>query len=480
MKSRNLILIFVLILLSGLSLAACGEQSVWQVQFDSAGGTAVSTKFVKNGDKVSEPMDPRREGFVFAGWYAGEEDQPFLFETSIGGDLTLTARWIPLYTVTFDPDGGKPAAIADQEIEEGKTAIRPAEDPDKDGFTFEGWYAGDSSTPFDFQTPITANLTLTAKWAPVIEPAFDLKEVLGSWEGSAEADGMVLQISLLISQEGGGEASCTLNGEVVPLTDLSFAVEGERLAMTCRTGNGSTEKIYALFEQDCLRAELPFFGETVTLTRALPFEDVAGLWEGKDDVFQYSFSIQANGLCKFVYSFSMVGEGGMVGAGFSNSFDIAHLTRVGDQLFLKFKNYDQDETFSQMSFILKNDTLVTDYCYRGQAVTFVRAKVLELSELVGTWTGEGNIDASNDMTVTLTIRENGTGLLVLDFFGEKETELTVEIVDNEVILIYGWERDEPKKMEAEYTGTNIFLPVAPELFGQMGQAYPVITLTRVE
>lgn len=65
----------------------------------------------------------------------------------------------PTYTVTFDSDGG--SAVTGQTIEKGKTATKP-ENPEKAGHTFVGWYNGD--TEFDFDTPITGNITLTAKW----------------------------------------------------------------------------------------------------------------------------------------------------------------------------------------------------------------------------------------------------------------------------------------------------------------------------
>jgi uncharacterized repeat protein (TIGR02543 family) len=40
-----------------------------------------------------------------------------------------------------------------------------------DAYTFDGWFAPEATTPFNFSTPITANITLTAKWtAPSTTP----------------------------------------------------------------------------------------------------------------------------------------------------------------------------------------------------------------------------------------------------------------------------------------------------------------------
>lgn len=70
-----------------------------------------------------------------------------------------------VYTVTFDSYGGTPVPPA-QEVEYGLTATKPA-DPTLKGYTFAFWYLGEdeqNATAYDFNTPVTENITLTAKW----------------------------------------------------------------------------------------------------------------------------------------------------------------------------------------------------------------------------------------------------------------------------------------------------------------------------
>ena len=64
-----------------------------------------------------------------------------------------------VFDVTFNSDGG--TAVEPQRVVDGEKAIRPA-DPTKDGYTFAGWYLGD--TAYDFDTPVTGNITLVAHW----------------------------------------------------------------------------------------------------------------------------------------------------------------------------------------------------------------------------------------------------------------------------------------------------------------------------
>ena len=61
-------------------------------------------------------------------------------------------------TVNFDSNGG--STIESQTVAYGKT-LTPVI-PTKSGYTFAGWYLGD--TKYDFAAPVTENLTLTAKW----------------------------------------------------------------------------------------------------------------------------------------------------------------------------------------------------------------------------------------------------------------------------------------------------------------------------
>jgi uncharacterized repeat protein (TIGR02543 family) len=66
------------------------------------------------------------------------------------------------YDVTFESDGG--SAVASQRVEEGRYAARP-DDPVKAGFGFNNWYSDpDLTAIYNFNSPITGNITLYAKW----------------------------------------------------------------------------------------------------------------------------------------------------------------------------------------------------------------------------------------------------------------------------------------------------------------------------
>ena len=70
------------------------------------------------------------------------------------------------YTVTFDSNGG--SAVTAQSIEAGQKGTKPA-DPTKANYAFAGWYSDSGLTQaFDFNTPISTDITLYAKWNEII------------------------------------------------------------------------------------------------------------------------------------------------------------------------------------------------------------------------------------------------------------------------------------------------------------------------
>ncbi len=68
---------------------------------------------------------------------------------------------ITKYTVTFDSNGGSP--VNSQSILNGGKVAEPTEKPNKNGYTFVGWFDGDLAWDFS-NNIVTSNVTLKAKW----------------------------------------------------------------------------------------------------------------------------------------------------------------------------------------------------------------------------------------------------------------------------------------------------------------------------
>lgn len=136
-----------------------------EATFTVDGTTFAQPQTIDRGGKFTEPAAPSKENHTFAGWYNGDEKFDFDADTTNAPNvLNLVATWdINKYTVQFVSDHG---SFADQTIEHGGT-IKTDEltIPPVEGYTFGGWYADETyKTKFDFNTPITGNTKVYAKW----------------------------------------------------------------------------------------------------------------------------------------------------------------------------------------------------------------------------------------------------------------------------------------------------------------------------
>ena len=146
----SIVVIIVIIL---LLLRSCGSRK-YDVTFkDNNKSLFVLTS---NG-KIIKPRDPVKKGYRFAGWYLG--DELFDFDTKISGDIVLHAKWegIGKNKITFDFNDGKNKSTLEVE-----GSVRKPGDPLREGYKFIGWYNGNKL--FDFDSDITEDITLVAKW----------------------------------------------------------------------------------------------------------------------------------------------------------------------------------------------------------------------------------------------------------------------------------------------------------------------------
>lgn len=142
---------------------------VWNNGIISGGqftGSVVNRGTITNGTFGGEVTNEsgRSFGVISGGTFNGKvtnkndiSDSPEETPAKISGG-TFNGEVIGAYTVTFQSEGGSEVA---SQIRANTPAARPA-DPTKEGYTFIGWYNGESE--WDFETPVTAVLTLTAKW----------------------------------------------------------------------------------------------------------------------------------------------------------------------------------------------------------------------------------------------------------------------------------------------------------------------------
>lgn len=136
--------------------------------------------FVSTGD-VLVPVGADEK---LTGWYIGGTRYETVSKADFlaGDTLTLTARVEKGHWIHFNSDGG--SYVAPQFVT-GNTS-QPA-DPARPGFSFEGWYE-ESGNRFTFGSPLTSNITLTARW----ESNTSTKYTVIHWQEKADESGWSL------------------------------------------------------------------------------------------------------------------------------------------------------------------------------------------------------------------------------------------------------------------------------------------------
>lgn len=163
-KKRTIIIVIgVVLIIACLVAYFIFANKKYTITFDSDGGSVVEKQIVKRGEKVNKPTDPTRDGYIFIEWDLGSSI--YDFSAKVTRNLILKAVWKEqeggkvTYVVNFNTDGGN--SVSNQIINKDGTITKP-QDPVRDGYKFLGWYS--NNVLFDFNTPVTTNLELVAKW----------------------------------------------------------------------------------------------------------------------------------------------------------------------------------------------------------------------------------------------------------------------------------------------------------------------------
>lgn len=141
-----------------------------------------------------------------------------------------------MYSVTFDADNGTTPAVV--EVEENTAVAAPAVNPEKEGFTFLGWFAPEAAVAYDFATLVTANLTLTAHWEEAGVPTTYAVTVVPTENGTASAPATAAEdeeVTVTYEANEGFELDeITVTGETVgsvAVTDNKFTMPAEAVTV---------------------------------------------------------------------------------------------------------------------------------------------------------------------------------------------------------------------------------------------------------
>lgn len=109
MRNRSFFVLSIAALVMIFAISCTNDPALpeYVVSFDSAGGSEVSPITVKDGGMAAKPADPVKNGYLFVGWYLG--DDIYYFDTPVKGSIQLKAVW----GKTVNTEAELKAAISD-------------------------------------------------------------------------------------------------------------------------------------------------------------------------------------------------------------------------------------------------------------------------------------------------------------------------------------------------------------------------------
>lgn len=159
--------LFSTIIHESLVLYARWEKATNTITYVTNAPISIPNSIVKTGEKLYEII-PKRDGYAFDGWYLDEKlINKYDYNTIVDSSFTLYAKWeANKHTITFKCNGGSSIAsinvLHDEKLSGDFATVRK-------GYKLVGWYIDkELTTEYDFNTPVTEDFTLYAKWEKAI------------------------------------------------------------------------------------------------------------------------------------------------------------------------------------------------------------------------------------------------------------------------------------------------------------------------
>jgi uncharacterized repeat protein (TIGR02543 family) len=178
------------------------------ITFDINGGSGTAPAFqtARSGSTITLPDSTgfSKSGYILGGWNTNADGTGINYSAgssyTVTGNATLYAKWVELYTITFNLNGGTGTTPTSQTAGSGSTITLPGGGGlSKSGYIFGGWNTNADGTGETYSAgssyTVTGNTTLYVKWVELYTITFNLNGGTGTTPASQTA-GSGLTITL--------------------------------------------------------------------------------------------------------------------------------------------------------------------------------------------------------------------------------------------------------------------------------------------
>lgn len=252
---------------SNIRLAAHLEQNQeihFNPVYSGVSGLPYDYKDMSQGQTYTIPYTPELSGYDFKGWTVTgatlEADGVSVID--ITSPITITPKWeksdgstpVGSHKVTFHENAaGVYNMPAPQTVKDSDKATLPTVKPQRDGYTFGGWYTNAACTgaAFDFTTDtVTTDLELYAKWDRIkypvnlLSPSSDIKVHLTPATATFAGVGDTVDFNVTVPAKY--DTTNMLVGAGVPGNDIMLAPTSQHT----NSADGSTTFYYHFVVED--------------------------------------------------------------------------------------------------------------------------------------------------------------------------------------------------------------------------------------
>lgn len=226
------------------------------VKFVTNSDSVIADVTVANGDMLVAPEEPLKEGEAFKAWYVDEAlTTPWNFNDAVTGDMTLYAAYGEPVTVTFELNGGSFGEdVPNTKVVCVGNAVAMPDAPTNGTKMFLGWYTdnGTFEVPYNFSTPVEAELTIYASWVNTTKVTLDL-----NYEGAPEPTEIDAGLDVVLAE----------NDEDLEVLRAGYVFDGWYDDAACETAHDFTKVVTGPFTLYAKWAEIPLVKLTATKGR---------------------------------------------------------------------------------------------------------------------------------------------------------------------------------------------------------------------
>ncbi len=440
----------------------------YRISYELNGGTNAENP---DGYDVSDlPVSlhaPSRTGYIFKGWYMGE-NRVLAIPVGTTGNVVVSAKWEPItYTIDFDTNGGLPTLSSiEYTIESDSFTLQEIT---KVGYTFDGWYNGETKVT-EITTGTYGNMTLVAKWtADLYTISYDLADGVNSPENPTSYTIESGLITLKDPTREGYTFAGWYNGEQLVTTIDSNTLENISLTakwtvnsykLTFDVDGNLTEKTFK-YGETVVAIENPtkvghtFAGWSEELPETMPANDITVEATWTVNSYKLTFDVDGNlteKTFKYGESVTAIENPTKVGYTFAGWSEELPVKMPANDLYVSaiwtvnsYKlTFDVDENLTEKTFkygesvtAIENPTKV-GYTFAGWSKEIPATMPAEDLTVKATWT-------INSYKLTLDVDGN----LTEKTFKYGESVTAIENPTKEGHTFAGWSKEIPATMPAE-------------------------------